>query len=98
MVVVDPVGASSGDAARSRRRCCLQWDFSEKVTVVAADGLFSESVEPEARTFMSSSATIQISLFRCHLQARGVRGGARKGGGEYREEEKQATHRWGRHT
>jgi hypothetical protein len=79
MVAVDPVGASSGDAARNRRRCCLQRDFSEMVTVAAADGLFSELVEPEARTFVLSSATIHISLFRCHLPARGVRGGARKG-------------------
>jgi hypothetical protein len=80
-----PSARFAGEGDRRCRRFLLQ-------SVTAADGLGGESMQPEARTSMSSSATVLISQFWCHQQVRGSRERSKEGWREYREEEKQSTH------
>lgn len=80
-----PSARFAGEGDRRRRRFLLQ-------SIAAADGLDGESMQPEARTFVSSSATVQISLFWCHQQTRGSRERREEGWREYIEEEKQSVH------
>jgi hypothetical protein len=81
-----PSARFAGEGDRRRRCFLLQ-------SVAAADGLGDESMQPEVRTSVSSSATVQISLFWCHQQVRRSRERSEEGWLEYREEEKQSTHR-----